>query len=267
MKVKAAAFYMACRFSSMLAFRYDLWSYCKFMHTKVVLLLVLAFNLLTACQKDLPVSAYDYKTLGAAAHDLLSSSTYTSLQVECNYMPGFAPDYHSLADLKTFLQRYLNKPDGIIIIVNEIVADGKAQLTLNDIINVEKRNRTSFTAGNTMAVHILITDAYYSDVDNLAISYWNTSICLFGKAIYANSSQIGKTKLMTVLLEHEFGHLLGLVGQGTLELTPHKDAANGFHCNNPGCLMYFAIETDPAINTLPSFDANCIADLKANGSK
>lgn len=72
---------------------------------------------------------------------------------------------------------------------------------------------------------------------------------------------------MTLLLEHEFGHLLGLVGQGSAEQTPHKDPLNGFHCSNPNCLMYFSIETNPPFNTLPSFDADCIADLKANGGK
>jgi hypothetical protein len=185
-------------------------------------------------------------------------------------MQGYEPDNNSLTGLKTFLERYLNKPAGILILLNKIAPTDKTTLTLNDIITLEKKNRVEFTAGSTIAVHILITDADYIDPGNLAISYWNTSICLFGKSIYANSgnsSQAGRINLTTVLLEHEFGHLLGLVGQGSPEQRPHRDAMNGFHCSNPNCLMYFSIETNPASNNIPSFDDDCLADLKANGSK
>ena len=74
---------------------------------------------------------------------------------------------------------------------------------------------------------------------------------------------------MTTLLEHEFGHLLGLVGQGTPMQIDHRDAVNGAHCNNPGCLMFYTIETMSAGSNYvsPDFNANCKADLKANGGK
>jgi acetyltransferase-like isoleucine patch superfamily enzyme len=223
-----------------------------------------------ACQKDALVSANDYKTLGSSAHELLSSSTYTSLRIEINYMPGYEPDNASLSNLKTFLQNYLNKPDGIQIISNLIASSGKTKLSLGDLVAIEKKNRVEFTAGNTIAVHVLITDGNYIDSNELAISYWNTSFCLFGKAIYANSgsgAQVSRTNLMSILLEHEFGHLLGLVGQGSPQQSPHRDVVNGFHCSNPNCLMYSSVETNPTFNAIPVFDADCIADLKANGAK
>jgi hypothetical protein len=222
-----------------------------------------------ACQKESLVSVNEYKTLGASAHDLLSSSIYTSLRIEINYMPGYQPDNTSLSNLKAFLQNYLNKPGGIQIVSNSIASSGKTTLSLSDVVTIEKKNRVEFTAGNTIAVHILIADANYIDPTNLAVSYWNTSFCLFGKAIFLNSGrgQMSRTNLMSTLLEHEFGHLLGLVGQGSPEQSPHRDGANGFHCSNPNCLMYAAVETNPTSTDIPSFDADCITDLKANGSK
>ncbi len=45
----------------------------------------------------------DYKTLGTSSHDLLSSNVYTSLKVEIDYMPGYAPDPAMINNLKTFL--------------------------------------------------------------------------------------------------------------------------------------------------------------------
>src|SRR5207247_219007 len=100
-------------------------------------------------------------------------------------------------------------------------------------------------------------------------SYWNTSTCVFGKTMYNNSGgsgQVTRTQLLTTLLEHEFGHLLGLVDQGTPMIAAHKDISNGAHCDNTHCLMYYAIETADAgtmNNNIPSLDANCMADLKA----
>lgn len=230
--------------------------------------LTLAF---TACQKDITGSNEDYKTLGTSAHDFLSSAVYTSLQIQISYMPGYQPDDASINSLTAFLTTYLNKPGGITISEQAIAASGKDTLTLSDIVQIEKRNRTVFTAGNVITAHVLITDGSYSGNDIFAKSYWNTSICLFGKTINKHSGGFGeitRTQLTTTLFEHEFGHLLGLVGQGTPMIVDHRDPANGAHCNNPNCLMYYSIQTvSTGFDTIPTFDANCLADLKANGSK
>ncbi|MGI8601296.1 MAG: hypothetical protein ACR2KB_18720 [Chitinophagaceae bacterium] len=76
------------------------------------------------------------------------------------------------------------------------------------------------------------------------------------------------SRLFSTLFQQEFGHLLGLVDQGTPMQQPHKDHENGSHCDNPSCLMYYAVEypSGPA-NISPVLDAHCIADLKANGGK
>jgi hypothetical protein len=53
-------------------------------------------------------------------------------------------------------------------------------------------------------------------------------------------------------------------------VTNHK--ANGNHCSNQDCLMYYAAETTDILGFLvtgniPTLDANCISDIKANGGK
>ncbi len=225
----------------------------------------------SSCKKEVVSGKQDYKILGSSANDFLSSSIYTSLLVEIDYMPGYALDTKSLDNLVTFLSSVINKPGSIRINQNQIAASGMTFLTLEDIVQIEKTNRTVFTAGNTIAVHILMADAIYSSGEILATSYWNTSTCLFGKTIYNNSGsagQVTRTQLLTTLLKHEFGHLMGLVDQGSPMQTPHRDFTNGAHCINPECLMYYKIETTDAgifNSPIPSLDANCMADLKANG--
>jgi hypothetical protein len=237
--------------------------------------LIFASLTFTGCRKDDNTGGRDYKTLGTSAYDLLSSGSFTSLIIEIAYMPGFEPDPASVNNLVNFLNTYIYKPDGIRVVQRQIPASGKNLLTLNELVHLEKQNRTAFTGGRSIAVHILITDANYTDSTLLGLSYWNTSTCLFGKNIFNSSGGAGnvsRSKLLSTLFQHEFGHLLGLVDQGSPMQTNHRDMLNGAHCNNFNCLMYYGVETADnlgmsANSPIPALDANCISDLKANGGR
>jgi hypothetical protein len=245
-----------------------------FKNTALFTFLLLSLFLFS-CQKEVFTPKNDYKTLGSSAHDFLSADLYQSLIIEIAYMPGNQPDNNSLDDLKTFLEKYLIKPGGISFSLKEIPTANKSILELSDIVSLEHQYRKNFTGNNRIAVFILIADAAYYKSSTLGVSYWNSSICLFGKTINTNSggtNQISRAVLTSILFEHEFGHLLGLVGQGSPMQTNHIDAQNGAHCNNRNCLMNYAVETyhlSGATQTspIPSLDANCLADLKANGGK
>jgi predicted Zn-dependent protease len=87
-------------------------------------------------------------------------------------------------------------------------------------------------------------------------------------------SQPSREKLETVVMNHELGHILGLVNIGTNMVTPHQDpdASHGRHCENTSCLMYWGVETGNVAQNLlgtgmPQLDQNCLNDLKANGGK
>lgn len=63
---------------------------------------------------------------------------------------------------------------------------------------------------------------------------------------------------------------LGLVNLGSTMQTNHQ--ANGSHCNNSSCLMHYASETSDIpgfliTGSIPALDANCRADLAANGGQ
>lgn len=213
------------------------------------------------------------RAVGASANEILSSGKYTSVVVEVQYMSGFPPDAAALDHLRSMLTSLINKPGGISIVTNEIPASGSGVLTLDEVINIEKKHRTQFTSGNKLALYILYTSTNYSDPNVLGIAYRNTSTALFGKKITDNSGGLGqasRTKLVATVAEHEMGHLLGLVDLGSSMQTGHKDNANGNHCNNNNCLMYYASETSDILGFLitgniPSLDNNCRADLHANG--
>jgi predicted Zn-dependent protease len=215
------------------------------------------------------------RSVGASANELLSSQMYSSLQVEINYMPGFQPDNAALDHITNSLNGLINKPGGIVFTQKQIPASGKSSLSVTEIANIEKSNRTKYNSGNTATIYLLITDGNYTEPNVLGIAYRNTSMCLFGKKIHDNSGGLGqasRTKLEATVLKHEFGHLFGLVDLGSAMQVGHKDAAHGNHCNNQSCLMYYASETTDILGylvtgSIPDFDANCKNDMKANGGK
>ncbi|MFL5739743.1 MAG: M12 family metallo-peptidase [Flavisolibacter sp.] len=233
--------------------------------------------LFAGCKKSdlLSPEALHDRAVGASAHELLSADTYTSLKIEFLYMSGFAPDAAALDHLQNFLSTSINKPGGISITTTQIAGSANEVLTTDQVVNLEKQNRTAFSAGNQIAVCIIYTNGSFTQDAVLGMAYRNTSAVLFGKKIHDNSGGIGqssRTKLEATVLEHEIGHLLGLVDLGSSMQTPHKDAANGNHCSNSNCLMYYAAETTDILGFLvtgniPSPDANCLADLHANGGK
>jgi len=225
-----------------------------------------------ACKTESVEGVYDARTLGASANDLLTSSRYSSLQIDIQYMPGYAPDASAVSNLVAFLNTRVDKPDGVTVIQEQIPASSLSAMSLFNIASVERNWRMHFTGKNVLSVYVLISNGYYSTPDILATSYWNTSFCIFGKSLDDNSGQSGQVSrsiLMTTLLEHEFGHLMGLVDQGSPMQASHRDDLNGAHCDNPDCLMYYNVEAGftGALSTVPSLDANCIADLRANGGR
>lgn len=248
----------------------------------LLLLASLAF-LFTTCGSDDPEPGgsgngnLNRGAVGSSANDLLSSANYSSLQVEIQYAAGYAPPQGSVNYLRSFLNERLNKPGGITVTTTQIDAPGQSAYTLSELRGIEDESRTQFTSGNTLAVYFFFADGNYSENSNvLGIAHRNTSMVLFQKRIEEISGGVGQvsTQLLTsTVLAHEFAHILGLVNIGTEMQTDHQDDANGAHCNNEECLMYYAVENAGNIDDLfgmsspPDLDANCLADLAANGGK
>ena len=210
-------------------------------------------------------------------NDFLSSATYTKLTIEIVSVSGFEPSSTSLNNLKAFLESRLNKT--VSFSQKTISSPGKSVLSVDDIKSIESNNRTLSTSGTNLTAFFLFADADYSgNTGNskvLGVAYGASSMTIFEKTIRQFSGGVGQPSisiLETTVADHEFGHILGLVNNGTSMQTSHQDAGNGKHCNSQSCLMYFNVETSDAVANLlggsvPGLDANCLADLKANGGK
>lgn len=222
---------------------------------------------------ELLPNGYSNQAIGKSAGDILSYGNYTSMSIQIQYMPGYALDSSTIDSVYDYLQGICNKPGGITISQSEINATGDT-LNVSQVATLEARYRTAYTAGTNLALYVMVTNGYDTSANVLGFAYRNTSICLFGKDIFSNSGgagQVTRVALESSVLEHEFGHLMGLVNLGSAMQTFHQDTAHGYHCNNSACLMYWEIETHSGIHAvsskIPTLDAHCLADLIGNGGK
>ncbi|MES2545874.1 MAG: membrane metalloprotease [Bacteroidota bacterium] len=219
------------------------------------------------------------KSTGASANGFLSASKYTSLVIEVLYVENFRPESQTLLNLKQFAESRLNKPNGISIIERQISVSAATTRTLQNLADIEKTNRTKYNNTGVLTLYILFIDGNYtSDTSSqftLGAAYRNTSIVMFENSIRSLSNSVtepARVDLETTTITHELCHLLGLVKLGSPMQTPHEDTAHEKHCINPNCLMYWKAENNSVSQMMtsgnvPQLDADCLADLFANGGK
>ncbi|MDT8411867.1 MAG: membrane metalloprotease [Vicingaceae bacterium] len=240
----------------------------------IILLAIVSFTF--GCKKDdslTPSTGY------IKPADFLSNKKYKMLIVEINYVQGYMPTEEAVNNMVNFLSARLKKPKGVKVTMKSIPSPRKSSFSHSDVVYLEKMHRKHFPLGDILTAHILFLDAgYIQDTDNtkyLGMAYGATSMAIFQKTVSDYSGGITQPSnevLETTIINHEFGHVLGLVNNGTSMQTNHQDTNHGHHCNNEQCLMYYATETTDIIGNLvggniPDLDQNCITDLKNNGGK
>lgn len=212
---------------------------------------------------------------GQSAPEFLTDENFERLVVQVQYMQGYEPTQQGLNNLKTFLSNRLNKTSITIMEPEEVPASGESSYTANDIRDLEREHRTQFSSENEIVAYFIVVDGEFSDADVLGIAHFNTSMALFGPMFDEVSGGIGsppKEDVETIVMQHEFGHILGLVNNGVDMQNNHQDTENGRHCDNEECLMNYAFRNANLFanifgGNIPELDENCVADLQAAGGK
>ncbi len=151
--------------------------------------------------------------------------------------------------------------------------------TVDEILSIADAHRNQKSSGDTATFYGIWFDGYFNDgsirEDVLGVSIGDTGvIAMFKPVISGSSSMEGVQKFVEQsTIVHEFGHAIGLVNNGISLTSEHQDEANGAHCDNPDCTMYYANEgTSAAIKFAQQyidsgetilFDDNCLADVDA----
>ncbi|PRX53762.1 hypothetical protein [Flagellimonas meridianipacifica] len=190
---------------------------------------------------------------GASANDLLANTNFDRIQVEIAHQPGFRPTAETISNFQDFVRLHSFKED-IEIIFNQFPSPNQETLTLQQIDSLEQANRTAFNNGRTLAVYIYFANAPSDEDDEeestvtLGAVFRNTSMVIFESTIRElappdnSGAPVTLTDVETATLNHEFGHLFGLVNLGTEPINDHEDMDAPNHCNVPGCLMQARLE-------------------------
>lgn len=227
------------------------------------------------------------KVTGSSGPDILNDMKFTSLNLEIVYENGARPEDAAIANFRNFLQARVYKPDGININLRAVEPSNLSPFDIeNDAVKVEKETRTAYNAGDEIAIWIYFANGKKEEADNnrvtLGSAFRNTSIIIFGQTIREFTSRAGapsKTHIETATLNHEMGHLFGLVDLGIEPVSDHEEVVvingeeRGNHCSVDGCLMGTELEFSSDLNDLlgesgvPGLDQACIDDLQSVGGK
>lgn len=241
-----------------------------------------------------PAAAYQTtQAVGRSAQDLLSNTNFKRLNVEIQSVRGFAPTSQALTHLQRFLGAQLSKPNGITVAVSgdfggstSAAASRSASpvpattYTVSDIRSFELRNRHQYPRKDGQSIYILFLDGAAADdsgdTKTLGQAYGNTSIVIYENTLRTEAAKISGLQpwvAEATVMEHEFGHLLGLVNNPTTSKVAHEDSTHPGHCKESTCLMYYTADTTAILPSLaasgqpPELDENCKQDLKAAGGQ
>tara|TARA_R110000868_G_scaffold411545_2_gene705228 strand:+ start:2352 stop:3128 length:777 start_codon:yes stop_codon:yes gene_type:complete len=257
---------------------------------KKIITLLLVFGFLVSCSKEdttettinIPanIKLANQKNTGSSSNDLLSDITFKSMVIELVYVEGFEPTQGSINNFVNFLNNRTFKPNGITVEKRAIASPGNSPYTNQEIIDIEDANRTKYNSESQIAVWAFFANGESASNTNLGVvlgtAYRNTSFVIYQETIkdLSNSAfEPNRTVLETTVITHEFGHILGLTNLGATMVVNHEDTEHAKHCNVESCLMYWAAESGSGLdnligaNSAPQLDAQCIADLQANGGK
>lgn len=190
---------------------------------------------------------YDHeRNPGVSAEDFLSSEEFDNLKLQIQYMQGYEPTAESLSDFQVFLEERLHKANITILEPEEIPQSGQSSYSANEVRELEREHRSEFSEEDSLAAYFIILDGEFDSAYVLGITHFNTSMALFGETIQSTSDgkfQLSRAKVESIVMQHEIGHIIGLVNNGVGMQTEHRDEENGRHCDAEDCLMYFAVRT------------------------
>lgn len=275
------------------------------MKKKYILYPFLALLVFMGCSKDAENASgssgnidksANLLTTGASANDILSNNTFDKLLIEIAYVSGFQPTVDAIDTLEEFIKATTFKEE-VEFTYTPLTSPNEDTLTLNEVAELERDNRTAYNDGSTLAIYIYFADApsdsddESEDLVTLGAVYRNTSMIIYESTVrdLANKSTvISVADLEAATLNHEFGHLLGLVNLGTDPVHPeHEDTEIGEndvetgnnHCNVDGCLMRAELQfggpmmkamqsnVSKGLASVPQLDAECLLDLQNNGGR
>jgi hypothetical protein len=200
-----------------------------------IVVVALAWMIMGCGSKSAPFPTYMQPELLYLKHQ-----PYSRLYVEIDAVEGVEVPDQWLDELKAFLDKYCEKPDGI-----EIVQDPPIPLSEIKGMSIGAASILCLDGPDTISIpqaaylHVFFYDKNVGFKTEIKESPHVQGYCPCGILFNVSYFRISKGKAEEFALKHELGHVLGLCKN-----PKHSD---GLHCKNQECLMY----KEPGL--LPSF--------------
>lgn len=99
---------------------------------------------------------------GDSANDILSDNKFKNMLIEIAYVKGYAPTETAISNFVEQLNERIHKDD-ISLVYKELPSPEKDSLSVSEISDLEKENRTVYNDGDTLGLYIYFTDAASED--------------------------------------------------------------------------------------------------------
>ncbi|GEM_PF-2089048 len=189
---------------------------------------------------------------GMDRHLILGNDT-TSIHFEVDYVQGYGPSQQALDALREGISTVTGK--SVSINLDDVFEPQKDSYTREDLENLENTYRDhQKQEGSTVWIYVLCLNGVYNGSSGvLGVAYNGTSFAIMEEQIDdIDIPRVLQLAGLTVedfessVMVHEMGHLFGLVNIGYESERNHEDPDHPHHCDDPDCVMYWALETSPA---------------------
>lgn len=157
--------------------------------------------------------------------------------------------------------------------------------SVDEILALAEEHRDEASTDSVVTYYVLWLDGFFRDDEVeegvLGVSLGTTGVIAMFKPVIASVAAPGAGEALERFVEqttlvHEFGHAVGLVNNGVPLTNDHHDEANGAHCTNTECVMFWSNEgvrdlvpfvqrfRDSGSTTL--FGPECLQDVDALAS-
>ncbi len=222
----------------------------------------------------------------------------TSLVIEVDYVPTAKPTSGRGQPLfqltRSNLERLFNdtsvkvtipSSDGDMEQLSDVTA---TTFSSDEMLAIADKHRNQKGTSSSVTFYVVFLDGYFKDSsgtrnDVLGVSLGNTGVIGMFKPVMDSVGATGKLPVATAnfagetTLIHELSHAIGLVNNGIALKSEHQDTANGKHCNNSECIMYYSNEGVDSLREFITravkdgntvlFDSACLADIDAAKKK
>jgi hypothetical protein len=211
----------------------------------------------------------DTASLGSNAYFYLNR-TVPKLTVEIQAVSGYGPSTATLSLLRQRLQSVADKPGGVDVMPVANVIPGRSTWTIPQVQAVESKYRKHYSSNSDAVIYLIFVNGQPNPSGPIGVAYNASSDVIFEEAIRgASTPLVTVQEIEQACVVHEVGHILSLVNIGYTSPRPHEDSQHPGHSNNPGSVMYWAVDNVGVANLLggrtappDNYDSDDRADLK-----